>query len=250
MKVTCRFHGELNEFLPPVRRMHEFESRFKGRESIKDKIEALGAPHTEVDVILVNGRSMGFDHILEDGDVIDVYPSAETPVMSGVRHLKHLPMGSPRFIADINIHDVVKMMRALGLDVLEDRTFSFEELIEISVDEGRILLSSSKELLKRKRIVHGIFIWQGNREAQIQKIVDDLSLKRLCKPFSRCLLCNTLLEFVPKEIVWERIPPKTRKRVSEFARCPACDRLYWKGTHYRKIKKKVDRILFPISLKG
>lgn len=228
--------------------MKGFDSQFKGRESVKDKVEALGVPHTEVDVILVNGRSVGFDYILEDGDYISVYPMTETLKIPDITHLRCLPTGSPRFIADINIHDIARTMRALGLDVFQDSALSPQEIVDISINEKRIILTTSRQLLKRKRVVHGIFVRQSNREAQIQKIVNCFSLKGLCKPFSRCLLCNTLLETVAKESVMERIPPKTRNYCNDFARCPSCDRLYWKGTHYQKIKAKVDRILSTASL--
>ena len=243
-EIKCRFHGELNDFLPPARRRRRFISGFQGRESVKDKIEALGVPHTEVDVILVNGKSVDFNYILRNGDHIGVYPELETPNMPpGTRHLQHMPKGNPRFIADNNIHDMVKIMRALGLDVSENPILSPEEMVNNAINEKRVLLSSNRRLLKRKRLVHGIFIRPGNREAQIQKIVNRLSLKSRCKPFSRCLVCNTLLQAVEKVSVWDRIPPKTRSRCNDFARCLSCDRIYWKGTHYEKIKEKVDRIL-------
>lgn len=247
-EIICRFYEELNDLLPHVCRRRDFRSEFKGRESVKDKVEALGVPHTEVDVILVNGRSVGFDYILENGDYISVYPMTETLKMPDITHLKCLPTGSPRFIADINIHDIARTMRALGLDVFQDSTLSPQEIVDISINEKRIILSTNRQLLKRKRVVHGIFIRQGNRESQVQKIVCSLSLKGLCKPFSRCLLCNTILKMVVKESVWERIPPNTRNHCSDFSRCPSCDRLYWKGTHYRKIRDKVDRIMGSTSL--
>ncbi len=249
-RITFRIHGDLNDFLPYALRNRAFQSRFKGRESVKDKIEALGVPHPEVDVILVDGRSVGFDYILEDGDNISVYPLAESAALKGIVHLKPLPVGKPRFIGESNIYDVVKTMRALGLDVVEDSALSPSEIIDKALNEGRIILSSSRQLLKQKRVVHGIFIREGNRELQIQRIVDSLSLKEICRPFSRCLLCNTPLERVAKEKAWERIPPGSRSRCDEFAGCPSCDKLYWRGTHYQKIKAKVDRILsaeFPTS---
>ena len=247
-EITCRFYEELNDFLPPARRKRDFRSEFKGRESVKDKIEALGVPHTEVDLLLVNGKSVDFTYILQNGDRISVYPMFETLDIQGVTRLRRLPLRKPRFIADVNIHDVVKTMRALGLDVMEDRTLSSGEIADISRNEKRIILSTSRQLLKLRRVAHGIFIRPRHREEQVRRIVDRLSLRDLCKPFSRCLRCNTLLEAVAKNAVWKRIPPKTRKRCNDFARCPSCDRLYWKGTHYQKIKAKVDRILNPLPL--
>lgn len=245
-KITFRFYEELNDFLPNHLRKRDFGSKFKGRQSVKDKIESLGVPHTEVDLILVNGKSVDFGYILEDGDQISVYPVFETLDIQGVTRLRRLPLRRPRFIADVNIHDIVKTMRLLGLDVFEDKTLSPDEIVHISRKERRIILTGSPNLLKRRGVTHGIFIRSGNREEQIRRIVERLSLKDLCRPFSRCLLCNTLLEAVEKEAVRERIPPKTRRRCSDFARCPSCDKLFWRGNHYEKIEVKVDRILGPL----
>ena len=245
-EITCRFYGELNDFLPKDVQHRDFESGFKGRESVKDKIEALGIPHTEVDLLLANGKSVDFTYILQDNDRISVYPLFESLSISGVTHLGCLPPGRPRFIADVNIHDVVKTMRALGLDVMEDRRLSSGEIADMAGNENRIILTASRQLLKLRRVACGIFIRPGNREEQIRRILNRLSLKELCNPFSRCLCCNTLLEAVAKDAVWQRIPPRTRKRCNDFARCPSCDRLYWKGTHYEKIKARVARILRPL----
>ena len=82
-EVTFRFYEELNDFLPAGKRKRDFQSPFKGRESIKDKIEALGVPHTEVDLILVNGNSVDFGYILQDRDRISVYPVFETLDIQG-----------------------------------------------------------------------------------------------------------------------------------------------------------------------
>lgn len=246
MKITCRFYEALNDFLPTHLQKRAFIGTFKGRVSVKDKIEALGVPHTEVDLILVNGNSVDFSYILQDGDQISIYPVFETLDIEGVTRLRPMPLGNPKFIADVNIHDIVKTMRALGLDVFEDVTLSHREIVRISRKENRTILTGSPNLLKRKQVTHGIFIRPGNREEQVRRIVDRLSLPDLCNPFSRCLRCNTLLEGVAKDLVWERIPPKTRRHCKDFARCPTCDRLFWKGTHYQKIKAKVDRILGPL----
>ena len=62
-KATFRFYEELNDFLPKHRRKTDFEAKFKGKRSIKDMIEALGVPHTEIDLILVNGKSVDFNYI-------------------------------------------------------------------------------------------------------------------------------------------------------------------------------------------
>ena len=242
-EVMFRFYEELNDFLPAQRRKRDFQVGFKGRESVKDMIEALGVPHTEVDLILVNGKSVDFRYIIQHGDRISVYPTFESLDIRDVTHLREIPLRQTRFIADINIRDVVKYMRALGLDVYYDASLSLREIIRISKRENRTILTKSRKLLKFRDVTHGIFIRPGTTVEQIRGIIDYLSLRELIEPFSRCLQCNKPLVGVSKDRILDRIPPKTREFCDEYSYCKACDSIYWKGTHYMKIKKVIDEIL-------
>jgi len=242
-EVIFRFYEELNDFLSPRRRKRDFQVGFKGRESIKDMIEALGVPHTEVDLILVNGKSVDFGYIIQHGDRISVYPTFESLDIKDVTRLREIPLRQTRFIADINIRDIVKYMRALGLDVCYDASLSPREIIRISKRENRTILTKSRKLLKFRNVTHGIFIRPGTTVEQIRGIIDYLSLRALIEPFSRCLQCNIPLVGVSKDRILDRIPAKTREFYDEYSYCTACDRIYWKGTHYMNIKKVVDEIL-------
>jgi hypothetical protein len=116
-KVIFRFYEELNGFLPKQRRKTDFQVNFKGRRSVKDMIEALGVPHPEIDLILVNGISVDFAYVLQDGDRISVYPVFESLNIENVTRLRKVPLRKTKFIADIHLGDVAKYMRALGFDV-------------------------------------------------------------------------------------------------------------------------------------
>jgi len=241
--VIFRFYEELNHFLAEERRKRDFEAAFKGRQSVKDMIEALGVPHTEVDLILVNGESVGFGYILQEGDRISVYPVFESLDIRDVTHLREAPLRENRFIADINMDDIVKYMRALGLDVYCDHSLCPRDIIRASKEENRTILTRGRKLLKYKDVTHGIFIRPGTITRQIRAIIDLLSLRATITPFSRCLRCNSPLVRVSKESVFDRIPPKARAFYDEYSYCSRCDRIYWKGTHFVKIKKMVDEIL-------
>jgi len=241
--ATFRFYEELNDFLPEERRKRDFEIAFKGRESVKDMIEALGVPHTEVDLILVNAKSVDFGYILEHGDRVSVYPVFESFDIRDVTHLRDLPLRESRFIADVNIGDIVKYMRALGMDVYCDPGLSPREIIRISNQERRTILTKSRNLLKHRDAARGIFIRPGTTAQQIRRIIDLLSLREAIAPFSRCLVCNTPLVKATKESVYDRIPPKARAFYADYAYCSGCDRIYWQGTHFAKIKQMVDGIL-------
>ncbi len=242
-KATFRFYEELNDFLPKHKRKTDFEVPFKGKRSIKDMIEALGVPHTEIDLILANGNSVDFNYILQDEDRVSVYPVFESLNITNVTRLRKIPLRRNKFIADINLGNIVKYMRVLGFDLYYDPFLSTREIIELSKRENRIILTKSRKLLNFKEVSHGIFIRPGTTGEQIRRIIDYLDIKDNIKPFSRCLRCNTLLNMVPKEQILDRIPPKTKECCDEYVQCPSCDRIYWKGTHFIHMEKVVRQIL-------
>lgn len=242
-KGTFRFYEELNDFLPKHRRKTDFEAGFKGKRSIKDMIEALGVPHTEIDLVLVNGKSVDFNYILQDGDQVSVYPVFESLNITDVTLLRKIALRKNKFIADINLGDIVKYMRVLGFDLYYDPLLATREIIEISKREHRIILTKSRKLLKFKDVTHGIFIRPGTTTEQIKRIIDYLDIKDNIKPFSRCLRCNTLLKSVPKEKIFDKIPPKTKEFCDKYAHCKSCDKIYWKGTHFINMKKVITQIL-------
>jgi len=242
-KGTFRFYEELNDFLPKHKRKTDFEVPFQGKRSIKDIIEALGVPHTEIDLILVNGNSVDFNYILQDEDRVSVYPVFEYLNITNVTRLRKIPLRRNKFIADINLGDIVKYMRVLGFDLYYDPLLSIREIIELSKRENRIILTKSRKLLKFKEVSHGIFIRPGTTPEQIRRILDYLDIQDNIKPFSRCLRCNTVLNVVPKENILDRIPPRTKKFCDEYVQCPSCNKIYWKGTHFIHMKKIVRQIL-------
>jgi len=246
-QVFVRFYEELNDFLPRSRQKIDSQVLSKERQSVKDMIEALGVPHTEVDLILVNGQSVDFAYILQDRDRISVYPVFESLDISHVTHLREIPLRRTRFIADINIGDIVRYLRALGMDVYFDPGLSPRELITRSKRERRTILTKSRNLLKYRQVSHGIFIRHGRTIEQIKRIIDLLSLRAHIHPFSRCIACNTPLVQVAKQQVEDRIPPKVRIWCEEYACCEHCSKVYWKGSHFTRIKEVLDEILGPGS---
>ena len=131
-KAIFRFYEELNDFLPKYRKKTDFRADFAGKRSMKDMIEAMGVPHTEIDLILVNGISVDFAYILQDGDRVSVYPTFESLNIKNVTRLRKSPLRRTKFIADVNLGDIVKLMRTLGFDVHFDPSLSSREIIAIS----------------------------------------------------------------------------------------------------------------------
>jgi len=244
-EAIFRFYEELNDFLPRYRRKTDFVLTSADKRSIKDAIESLGVPHTEIDLILVNGKSVDFNYILQDKDRVSVYPVFESLNITDVTRLRKLPLRKSKFIADINLGKIAKYMRVLGFDLYFDPMLSPREIVEISNKENRIILTTSRKLLKFKNVSHGIFVRPGSTMQQIKRIIDYLDIEDMVVPFTRCLQCNSLLDTVPKEEILERIPPKVRAFCDAYVRCEFCDKIYWKGTHYIQMQTIVEQILGP-----
>ena len=166
-----RFYEELNDFLPPAQRKRALSYRFKGHPGIKDPIEALGVPHTEVELIVVNGESVGFDYPLQAGDRVAVYPMFESLDISPLLKLRDKPLRQPRFILDVNLGKLTKRMQLLGFDCLYRNDYRDAELVRIAVHEGRIVLTRDRRLLHAKAITHGYWVRAVLAEEQIGEVL-------------------------------------------------------------------------------
>jgi uncharacterized protein with PIN domain len=244
-QVWFRFYEELNDFLPASRKKQLFSHSFNGNPSVKDVIESLGVPHVEVDMILVNGKSVDFSCRLSDEDHVSVYPVFESMDISEVQHLRAEPLRDIRFIADVHLGRLAKYLRLLGFDTAFDRDLEDSKIISISLSQNRIILTRDKGILKNSRITHGYWIRSSDPRKQIIEVSGRFDLKRLFKPFTRCLECNTLIVDVPKEEITEKLLPKTRKYYNHFQICPDCGRIYWEGSHYDRMKQFVESLLPP-----
>lgn len=235
-KILLRFYEELNDFLPLSKRRKQFEYISQTRQSIKDIIESCGVPHTQVDLILVNSRSVDFSYIIESNDKVSVYPVFESLDIEDVTRLRPKALRQTKFILDVHLGKLVRLLRMLGFDTAYNPKNNQKELIRKSKQEKRILISCSRELMKHKEITHGYCLRDTEPKKQLKDILIRFNLLRKITPFSRCFICNAKLQGVKKSKVKERIPPKVRKKQDEFTICPDCDKLYWKGTHFKKMK--------------
>jgi uncharacterized protein len=243
VEISLRFYAELNDFLPPDRREVTFARVLKEHASVKDVIEALGVPHTEVDLVLVNGESVDFSYLVRDGDRISVYPVFESIDITPLLRVRPRPLREPRFVLDTHLGKLAAYLRMLGFDTLYRNDYDDRTLAEISSGERRILLTRDRGLLKRSVVTHGYHIRETDPERQLVEVVRRFDLFRAIAPFRRCLRCNGALESVPKEAVADRLAPLTRQYYDEFATCPACGRVYWRGSHYERMQQLVERVL-------
>jgi uncharacterized protein len=241
--ATIRCYAELNDFLPLGRRQVSFLQPFQGRPAVKDLLEAAGIPHTEVDLILAGGESVGFDYPVCEGDRLSVYPVFESFEISSITRVRPEPLRETRFVLDVHLGKLARMLRLLGFDASYDPAATDEWLADNSSAEGRILLTRDRGLLKRSVVTHGYCVRATEARVQTSEVVARFHLSGSARPFTRCLCCNDLLEQVEKTQVEHLLPPRVRAAREAFRRCPGCGRVYWQGSHYPALQSLVDEAL-------
>jgi uncharacterized protein with PIN domain len=233
--ATFRFYEELNDFLPPVRRRRPFACACARAATTKHMIEALGVPHTEVELILVNGESAGFERLLREGDQVSVYPKFESFDVSSLLRVREHPLRVNRFVADAHLGGLARLLRMAGFDTLYDNRYEDGEIERIAAEENRIVLTRDRELLKRRGVTHGCYIRSLKAEGQLRELVGRLDLASSLRPFTLCLQCNAPLRPIDKALVEDRLPPSVRALHSEFSTCDICHGVFWKGSHWRRM---------------
>lgn len=241
-QMIFRFYAQLNDLLSLERRMTTFSHAVLLPASVKDVIESLGVPHTEVGLILVNSEPLEFTYLVRDGDHISVYPSLTSLDVSSLLQLRP-PLQDIRFAVDTHLGRLATYLRMLGFDALYGIGCDDRELSQISARESRILLTRDRGLLKRGEVTYGYFVRSTEPGKQLLEILRRFDLSRAASPFRRCLRCNALLQPVPKESVRDRLPPRTAQSYDQFQVCPGCDRLYWAGSHYAHMQRFIEHVL-------
>jgi hypothetical protein len=240
--LTIRFYEELNDFLSRELRKRDISHKINATSTVKDVIESFGVPHTEVDLILINGVSVGFGHIPLDGDRISVYPVFESFDVSNVTRLRPEPLRFPRFILDVHLGKLARKLRMIGFDAIYRNDLNDPEIISIASAEKRIILTRDIGILKHGAVAHGYFIRSQNIDKQIREVIHRFDLAGSMKPWTRCIVCNGSIEPANKQKIEHLLKPKTRKFFNVFYKCSGCSKIYWEGSHFKRIKDQIARI--------
>ena len=241
-RVSLRFYAELNDHLPPGEQHRTIERSFVVPGSVKDLIESCGVPHTEVELISVNGTSVDFGYTLRDGDRIAVYPVFEGMDITPELRVRPAPLRETKFVLDAHLGKLAAYLRMLGFDTFYRSCFDDAEIASVSAEEHRILLTRDRGLLKRGNVTHGYWMRETDSRRQAAEVVDRFDLARAIRPFTRCMACNSELADVEKARVIDRVPPRTAELYNEFRQCPRCRRVYWKGSHYRRMEQWIAEL--------
>jgi uncharacterized protein with PIN domain len=237
-----RFYEELNDFLPEEWRKVSFPYGFTGTPSVKNIIEAIGVPHAGIDIILVDGVSVGFDHILRGGEQVSVYPAFESFDISPLVKLRAKPLRLTRFVVDVNLGKLARKLRLLGFDTLFRNDYGDDEIVADAVREKRIILTRDIGVLKHGAVTHGYWLRSEDPKKQVTEVMERFQLQNSIRPFSRCSNCNGKLVTIDKEAVESRLQPDTFAAFDTFWQCGSCKNIYWKGSHYDRICEWVERL--------
>jgi len=240
LSVRLHVHGDLDFFLGPRTHRGQVERRLSEKTSVKDVIESCGIPHPEVDVILVNGKAVDFAYALTGDAEIELYPPG---IQSSDFKEKRLQATAiTEFVADGHLGKLVRDLRLFGIDVVYDPAAEDRQLVKITTSENRALLTRDRRLLMHAAVQHGYYLRSQNPLEQTIEVLRRFDLGSILSPFSRCLRCNALLESAEKEKVVGQLESLTKIYYNEFRRCTGCGQVYWSGSHFTKLQKRLEEI--------
>jgi len=150
-----------------------------------------------------------------------------------------------KFIVDNNVGKLAKWLRIMGYDTQFFNGSDDSHLVAIAQAEGRVILTRDTQIMKRRVITSGqlkaVLIQSDEPELQMHQVVDTLDLDCRFGPFSICLECNQPLVERSKGQVEDLVPPYVFKTQSQFMQCPACHRIYWRGTHWQAMTQRLEK---------
>lgn len=237
--IRLTFHGDLPFFLGS--KASTVERQLSEKTSVKDVIEACGVPHTEVDLIIVNGVPVDFACVVDRESSIEVYPVGTRGITSFAEN--RLQLTEIRsFVADGHLGKLVRDLRLLGVDVVYDPAAEDRQLVTIASTENRALLTRDRRLLMHAIVRHGYYLRSQEPMEQTLEILHRFDLGSALAPFTRCLRCNTLLKPAKKAEVFDQLEPLTKIYYEQFRRCSGCGQVYWSGSHFAKLQKRIETI--------
>ena len=143
-----------------------------------------------------------------------------------------------KFLVDSMLGRLAKWLRILGYDTLYFSSLEDSDLVRIARAEGRMVLTRDREMTRRRGI-DCLFVENEHFREQIRQVLRDLNLQA-DSSFTRCPVCNTPLQPLEKRDAQGRVPPYVYKTQERFSLCPGCQRIYWRGTHWERMKGKIE----------
>ena len=238
--IRLTFHGDLGFFRGSRPGGEIVERTLHEKTSVKDVIESCAVPHPEVGSILVDGQPVNFAHVVEKDAMVDVYPVQSLPTQFEKHQLQIHCI--KRFVVDGHLGKLARNLRLLGFDVAYDQQAQDRQLLGVMESEDRALLTRDRRLLMHAIVKAGYCPRSQNSDEQTIEVIRRFDLFDSIAPFTRCLRCNAPLQEVAKADVIEKLEPLTKIYYERFRRCTGCGQIYWAGSHFSKLQKRLDEI--------
>lgn len=148
-----------------------------------------------------------------------------------------------KFIADCMVGKLARWLRVLGFNVSYYPKIEDTKLVELARRENRVILTRDHELIRKAKNLKSLLIESDRWENQVEQVLDHFELWKKIDPHSRCIECNAKLKILPKEKAKNLVPLFVYEQAEVFALCPSCGRIFWKGTHFRDMEKKLSRFV-------
>lgn len=254
-KGTCakcayfKLYGYLPDLVSRALLNNVLVYRFKDSPSIKDGIEACGIPHTEIEIVLVDGGRVDFTHRLTHNAVFELFPPG---IFEGSPWSSHLLQQEPclnSFILDVHLGKLARKLRLLGFDSVYRNDFEDPEIVKRGVEEGRVILTRDRGILKCSAVTSGLLIRYSNDLDQTHQVLSRYNLWSQISLYKRCVVCNGLMAEVSKESILDNLLPQTRLHCHQFWRCSLCGKIYWRGAHSTKIEHWLEELKMKASEK-
>jgi uncharacterized protein len=239
--ARIRFYGDLGALAWNADRDGSAGVPVERPRSVKDAVEACGVPHTEVDLLLVNGVSVPFDALLEPGDRVAVYPPFRSLDVDAVSLVRPAPV-PPRFVLDVHLGRLAALLRLVGFDTHYANDLDDDELAARAAAGPRWLLTRDRGLLMRRVITHGYLVRATQPRQQLNEVAQRFGLGSALAPFTRCARCNGLLAPVAKAVINHRLEPATRAEHDTFVQCRDCRQVYWRGSHTAALARIIAEV--------
>lgn len=234
--LYLKFHHNLQELQKKNQAGQKIKYALTRRASLKDIIESLGIPHTEVAQTLLNNKELDFCFIPEGGEEIDILPFHDKRTVFSKTLLRPQPSSPMKFMVDINVQKIARNLRLIGIDTTMVPDLRLVAIAEVSASQKRILITRNRELLKCNKVIHGYLVRSDNPGIQLQEVVERYGLRTYVRAFTRCIICNGYLKYISKNTIYERLEPLTKKYFNSFKLCSNCGKIYWQGSHHKQLQ--------------
>jgi uncharacterized protein with PIN domain/sulfur carrier protein ThiS len=230
---VVRAYEELNDYLPPGHRRRGFPVELPPGATLADLLHRLGIPVEAVDLALADGEPVLSGSRLGTVSRVALYPVFER---FDIAALAPSPRRRSRFFADEHLARLARYLRLAGFDTLLAQGLADEELVARAEAQQRIVLTRDRGLLARHRPSRALYVVGGRPHDQLAQVIASLQLEHAARPFTRCMVCNGVLEDVGRGAIAHRVPASVARDHDTFLACSGCDRVYWPGSHVRRMR--------------